>query len=69
MRFLDQLAELIRREKEADYVTCTSSVESDEEATIFVARNASWVSVDLELLKKVANMLEAVAPRGRTDKG
>lgn len=68
MRFLDHLAELICRKKEANYVTCTSLMESEEEATIFVARNASWVDTDIELLEKVANMLEAVASRGRADK-
>ncbi|GIC87413.1 uncharacterized protein Aud_003797 [Aspergillus udagawae] len=64
MRFLDQLAELICRKKEADYVTCTSLMESEEEATIFAARNAPWVDADIELLEKVANMLEVVASRG-----
>lgn len=68
MRFLDQLAELICRKKEAHYVTCTSLMESEEEATIFVARNASWVDADIELLEKVAKLLEAVASRGRADK-
>lgn len=37
MRFLDRLAELICRKKEAHYVTCTSLMESEEEATIFAA--------------------------------
>lgn len=41
MRFLDHLAELICRKKDANYVTCTSLMKSEEEATIFVARNAS----------------------------
>lgn len=68
MGFLDHLAELICRKKEAQYVTCTSLMESEEEATIFVARNASWLSADIELLEKVANMLGAVASRGRADK-
>lgn len=68
MRFLDHLAELICRKKEAHYVTCTSLTESEEEATIFAARNAPWVDADIKLLNKVANMLEAVASRGRADK-
>jgi hypothetical protein len=68
MRFLDRLAELICRKKEAHYVTCTSLMESEEEATIFAARNASWVNTDIDLLEKVAHMLEDVASRGRADK-
>ena len=68
MRFLDRLAELICRKKEAHYITCTSLMESEEDATIFVVRNASWTDTDIELLEKVANMLEAVASRGRVDK-
>ncbi|KAL3473722.1 hypothetical protein BJX99DRAFT_261123 [Aspergillus californicus] len=61
MRFLDHLAELICRKKEAHYVTCTSLMESEEEVTIFAARNAPWVDADIELLEKVASMLEVVA--------
>jgi hypothetical protein len=68
MKFLDHLAELICRKKEANYVTCTSLMESEEEATIFAARNAPWVDADIKLLEKVANLLEAVASRGRADK-
>ncbi|KAL3447815.1 hypothetical protein BJX65DRAFT_317942 [Aspergillus insuetus] len=61
MEFLDQLAELICRDKDANYVTCTSLMESEEEVTIFAARNAAWVDADVKLLEEVASMLESVA--------
>jgi hypothetical protein len=65
MEFLDQLAELICRKKDADYVTCTSLMESEEEVTIFAARNAAWVDADVKLLEEVASMLESVATTGK----
>ena len=68
MKFLDQFAELICRKKEANYVTCTSLMESEEEVTIFAARNAVWDDVDIALLEKVASTLEAVASGGRADR-
>ncbi|KAL3486673.1 hypothetical protein BJX62DRAFT_241724 [Aspergillus germanicus] len=61
MEFLDQLAELFCPKKDADYVSCTSLMESEEEVTIFAARNAAWVDVDVKLLEEVASMLESVA--------
>ncbi|KAL4907242.1 hypothetical protein BDW74DRAFT_176024 [Aspergillus multicolor] len=61
MNFLDRMAELLCRKKEAHYVTCTSLMEREEEATILAARNASWDGLDIKLLEKIAKMLEAVA--------
>lgn len=50
--------------KNADYVTCTSLKEGQDEVTILSARNAIWRDNDIKLLEDLAKMLELVAAQG-----
>lgn len=65
MEFLDRLAEIVCRHKDASYVTCTSITEDEDQVMIVIARNAKWTEEDMVFLNKLANLMEMISSRGR----
>lgn len=64
IQFLDLLAEIVCRDKHGSYVTCTSLGESEDSATILIARNAKWTGLDCDFLDSLATTIESIASKG-----
>lgn len=63
--FLDRLAEIVCRKKQASFVTCTSIIEEEDQVIIVIARNERWTEEDKVFLNELADLMEMISSRGR----